>query len=95
MREQGPRSMTTRRRLLRAGAGAAAVAATGLPLIGRRPRAQAAFDWKRFKGQKIEVLLAKGPRGDLLQKYEKEFTELPASRSAPSRCPSSSSARRR
>ena len=34
------------------------------------------FDWKRFSGQKIEVLLAKGPRGDLLQKYESEFTEM-------------------
>lgn len=64
----------SRRGILKAGAGAAALAAGagfGLPV-----RAQGAFDPMRFKGEKIEVLLAKGPRGDLLQKYEKEFTEL-------------------
>ena len=64
----------SRRGILKASAGAAALAAGagfGLPV-----RAQGAFDPKRFKGEKLEVLLAKGPRGDLLQKYEKEFTEL-------------------
>jgi multiple sugar transport system substrate-binding protein len=70
----GPGPSTTRRTLL-GGAGALAIgAAAGLPSLP--VRAQGAFDPKRFKGQKIEVLLAKGPRGDLLQKYEKEFTEL-------------------
>src|SRR3977135_4226045 len=39
--------------------------------------AQAAgFDWKRFKGEHLEVLMAKGPRGDLLQQYRKEFEAL-------------------
>ena len=37
---------------------------------------QGSFDWKRFDGESIEVLHAKGPRGDLLQKFEPEFTEL-------------------
>ena len=46
-----------------------------------RPRhahahAQGAFDWKRFKGEKIEVFLVKSPRGDLLTKYHKEFEDL-------------------
>jgi multiple sugar transport system substrate-binding protein len=63
-----------RRDLLKAGIGAAALAAA--PRAARPARAQGAFDWRRFEGQKIEVLLAKGPRGDLLQKYEREFTEL-------------------
>src|SRR5213075_1136570 len=32
--------------------------------------------WKKYAGTKLEVILAKGPRGDNLQKYVKEFTEL-------------------
>ena len=70
---------TSRRRLLQAGAGAAALGL--LPSLGmRNAHAQGAFDWKRFKGQKIEVFLVKSPRGDLLTKYHKIS---PASRSAP------------
>lgn len=34
-----------------------------------------AFNWKRFQGQKIEVAVAKSPRGDLLQKFQKEFED--------------------
>ena len=64
-----------RRRLLQAGAGAAALSAVpGASLLGAQ--AQAAFDWKRFKGEKIEVLLVKSPRGDLLSKYHKEFQDM-------------------
>jgi len=55
-----------RRRLLRAGAGAAALGV--LPGAGLLAQAQGAFDWKRFKNQKIEILLVKSPRGDLLSK---------------------------
>src|SRR4051812_10126710 len=62
-----------RRNLLKAGG------AFGLGL-GLQPAggasAEAGFDWKRFKGEKIEVLLTKNPRSDVLQKYEREFTEL-------------------
>src|SRR5690606_21830429 len=70
------RPAATRRAILKSGAGAAALGTLGMPFVIRRARAQDGFDWKRFSGQKIEVLLAKGPRGDLLQKYENEFTEM-------------------
>jgi multiple sugar transport system substrate-binding protein len=64
-----------RRRLLQAGAGAAALGA--LPGAGLLDaHAQGAFDWKKFKGQKIEILLVKSPRGDLLTKFHKEFEDL-------------------
>src|SRR6476619_5966434 len=64
-----------RRRLLQAGAGAAALGAVpGASLLGAQ--AQGTFDWKRFKGQKIEVFLVKSPRGDLLTKYHKELEDL-------------------
>ncbi len=63
-----------RRRLLKAGAGAACLGA--LPGALLPAKAQAPFDWKRFKGQKIEILLVKSPRGDLLTKYHKEFEDL-------------------
>lgn len=66
----------TRRGLLR---GAAALGATGAitsPLVLREAHAQAAFNWKRFSGTTIDVLLVKNPRSDLMQAAEKEFTEL-------------------
>jgi multiple sugar transport system substrate-binding protein len=63
-----------RRRLLQAGASATALGA--LPGVVALAHAQGAFDWKRFKGQKIEVFLVKSPRGDLLSKYHKEFEDL-------------------
>ena len=37
---------------------------------------QGNFDWKKFKGEKIEVTLQKSPFHDVLQKYEPEFTAL-------------------
>src|SRR5437867_12653713 len=65
----------TRRRLLQAGVGATALGA--LPGAGiLTAQAQGAFDWKRFKGEKIEIFLVKSPRGDLLTKYHKEFEDL-------------------
>jgi multiple sugar transport system substrate-binding protein len=64
-----------RRRLLQAGAGAAALGA--LPGTGiLNASAQAPFDWKRFKGEKIEIFHVKSPRGDLLTRNHKEFEEL-------------------
>jgi multiple sugar transport system substrate-binding protein len=69
------RTDALRRRLLQAGAGAAALSAVpGVSLFGAQ--AQATFDWKRFKGENIEVLLVKSPRGDLLSKYHKEFQDM-------------------
>jgi multiple sugar transport system substrate-binding protein len=64
-----------RRHLLQAGVGAAALGA--LPCTGiLSAAAQAPFDWKRFKGEKIEVFHVKSPRGDLLTRSHKEFEEL-------------------
>jgi len=63
-----------RRRVLQGAAGAAALGI--LPGGALTARAQNGFDWKRFKGQKIEVFLVKSPRGDLLTKYHKEFEDL-------------------
>jgi multiple sugar transport system substrate-binding protein len=38
--------------------------------------AQGAFDWKRYSGQSLEIHLVKSPRGELLQKYQKEFEDM-------------------
>jgi len=74
-RPRDARPGASRRRLLQAGAGALALNA--LPGTGLLPaHAQGSFDWKRFKGETIEVLLVKSPRGDLLTKYHKEFQDL-------------------
>ena len=53
----------TRRRFLQVAAGVPAL------LTVPHVAAPAAFDWKRYKGQSIEVYLIKNPRGELLQKY--------------------------
>ena len=64
-----------RRKLLQAGAGAAALGL--VPGAAQfAAHAQGTFDWKRFKGEKIEIFLVKSPRGDLLTKYHKEFEDL-------------------
>ena len=63
-----------RRRFVKAGLGAAALGA--LPGGQLTAQAQGTFDWKRFKGEKIEVFHVKSPRGDLLTKAHKEFEEL-------------------
>ena len=63
--------MIRRRTLLAASAGALCA-----PAIIERAGAQSAFDWKQAKGAKIEVNLAKSPRGDVLQAHQKEFEEL-------------------
>src|SRR6266513_2228719 len=65
----------SRRKLLQAGAGALALGA--IPdALQRAAQAQSGFDWKKFKGEKLEVLLVKSPRGDILTKYHKEFEDL-------------------
>src|SRR6516165_1093581 len=74
-RDRSKDTLTQRRRLLQAGMSAAALGA--LPGAGQfAAQAQGVFDWKRFKGEKIEVFLVKSPRGDLLTKYHKEFEDL-------------------
>jgi len=59
----------TRRTML---AGSAAVGALGLAGLP----AYADVNWKKYAGTTLEANLIKGPRGDLLQKYAAEFTEL-------------------
>ncbi|WP_460449372.1 ABC transporter substrate-binding protein [Alsobacter sp. SYSU BS001988] len=66
----------SRRSLLKTTAAAAAVGVIGAPAIVSRANAQSKFDWKRFKGEKIDVMMVKNPRSDLLQAAEKEFTAL-------------------
>ena len=68
-------SRVSRRKLLQAGLGAAVLGAVP-GALQRSAHAQAPFDWKKFKGEKIEVLLVKSPRGDILTKYHKEFEDL-------------------
>ena len=54
-------------------------AAAGLitsPAFTAAALAQTGFDWDRYKGQSIEVLLAKSPRSDLFQRDQKEFEAL-------------------
>src|ERR1700722_11894914 len=65
MAHSGP----TRRSLLQGTLAASALGLTGFP-------ARAEPQWKKYAGTKLEVILAKGPRGDNLQKNIKEFTEL-------------------
>jgi multiple sugar transport system substrate-binding protein len=59
----------TRRTLLAGTSAAATLGLTGWPALAQ-------VNWKKFSGTKIEVNLVKSPRGDTLQKYEKEFTDL-------------------
>ncbi len=64
-----------RRTVVTGGLGLATLAA--LPGgIAPNAFAQSNFDWKRFKGEKIEVSMVKSPRGELLQKHQKEFEDL-------------------
>ena len=63
--------MIRRRHLLGATAGLLAA-----PAIVEKVGAQSAFDWKQFKGTKIEVNFGKSPRPDVLQAKQKEFEEL-------------------
>ena len=60
----------TRRTVLAGSTATGALGLTGLPAYAAEP------DWKKFAGTTLEVNLIKGPRGDLLQKYASEFTDL-------------------
>jgi multiple sugar transport system substrate-binding protein len=73
--DRSERPGSQRRRLLQAGLSATALGA--IPGAGQlAAHAQGAFDWKKYKGEKIEVFLVKSPRGDLLTKYHKEFEDM-------------------
>ena len=66
--------LQSRRHLLRQSA-AAALAGFAMPAIATRALGQSKFDWKKFSGEKIDVMLTKNPRADLMQAWEKQFTE--------------------
>lgn len=51
-------------------------AALATPAIVESVGAQQAFDWRRFRGEKIEVSLTSNPRSTLLMQHQKEFEEL-------------------
>ena len=55
-----------------------ALGAAGIfaPALIREANAQSTFNWKRFDGTKLDVMLVKNPRSDLMQSHEKEFTAL-------------------
>jgi multiple sugar transport system substrate-binding protein len=59
----------TRRSLLQGTLASTALGLTGFP-------ARAEPQWKKYAGTTIEANLIKGPRGELLQKYASEFTDL-------------------
>src|ERR1700742_5360379 len=65
MAHSGP----SRRQLLQGTIAASALSLSGFP-------ARADVQWKKYAGTTIEANLIKGPRGELLQKYAAEFTEL-------------------
>jgi multiple sugar transport system substrate-binding protein len=59
----------TRRSLLQGTLATTALSLTGFP-------ARADVQWKKYAGTTLEANLVKGPRGELLQKYASEFTDL-------------------
>jgi multiple sugar transport system substrate-binding protein len=59
----------TRRSLLQGTVAAGAIGLSGFP-------ARAEPQWKKYAGTTLEANLIKGPRGELLQKYAGEFTDL-------------------
>src|SRR6266568_1220265 len=62
------------RRAVLAGTAAGALGLSGFPARAAEPQ------WKKFAGTTLEVIFAKGPRGELLQKHVAEFTELASGR---------------
>jgi multiple sugar transport system substrate-binding protein len=59
----------TRRTVLQGTLATGALGFAGLP-------AYADVNWKKYAGTTLEANLIKGPRGELLQKYAQEFTDL-------------------
>lgn len=64
----------SRRTILKSSVGLGA--ALAMPAIVSRANAQSQFDWQQFKGQRLDVLLPKTPRYELLKSAEGEFTAL-------------------
>ena len=66
----------SRRDVLRTGVAASALGVIAAPALVRTANAQSKFDWKRYAGEKLDVMMVKNPRSDLLQGAEKEFFDL-------------------
>ena len=64
-------STVTRRAALRTGA-----ALLAAPPLIEKAGAQSAFDWRRFRGERIEATVQLSPRGQLIQQASKEFEDL-------------------
>src|SRR6195256_6657571 len=62
-------TLVSRRAFLAGAAAAGAFGLSGLP-------SRAEVNWKKYAGTTLEANLVKGPRGELLQKYASEFTDL-------------------
>ena len=71
------RPITRRRALQGAAASVGALGGLAAPMLNTvTAYAQSgAFNWQRFKGQTVEVLMETGPRADLMKKYQKEFLD--------------------
>ena len=54
----------------------ALLGALAAPMVVEQVGAQSAFDWKRFRGERIEVSVQLSPRGNLLTQHNREFEEL-------------------
>ena len=63
-------SLISRRHVL------AGSAAAGLFGLTAQRAYSAEVNWKKYAGTTLEANLVKGPRGELLQKYAAEFTDL-------------------
>ncbi len=50
--------------------------ALSAPMVVEQAGAQSAFDWRRFRGERIEVSVQLSPRGQLLVQHNREFEEL-------------------
>jgi multiple sugar transport system substrate-binding protein len=46
------------------------------PALIERANAQSQFDWRRFRGERLEVSLTANPRSQILMNGHREFTEL-------------------
>src|SRR5262245_16009176 len=66
----------SRRAVLRGTTAVVAAGAVFSPAVITRALGQSDFNWKRFAGEKLDVLYVKNSRSELLLKAEKEFEDL-------------------
>ncbi len=68
------RRLISRRRTLKSAAAIGGLAAPMLNTVTSFSQS-GAFNWQRFKGQSIEIVMETGPRADLVKRHQKEFEE--------------------